>query len=214
MIWRVFITVIWLFWICLLAYGIIAARLSPFYSIIPACWLIFLLYWWITARRVKATAEKQSVESALAHRIPVAASWFIMADWKLRYPMNIPLIPHPEWVLIAGAVICALGLFETIWARRTLAGNWSADVTFKQGHELIKTGPYRFTRHPIYTGLLMMSLGTAIEIGTVRGLVALALMTIGFWIKLRQEERLMMQHFPDQYPAYRKEVKALVPFVI
>jgi protein-S-isoprenylcysteine O-methyltransferase Ste14 len=106
------------------------------------------------------------------------------------------------------------GLVVTIWARRTLAGNWSSDVTFKQGHELVRRGPYRFVRHPIYTGLLVMGLGTAVNTGRLRCWLGIVVVGIGFWIKLKQEERLMLRHFPDEYPAYRKQVKALVPFII
>lgn len=102
----------------------------------------------------------------------------------------------------------------TIWARKILAGNWSSDVTLKQGHELVKAGPYRFVRHPIYTGLLLMCLGAAIDIGLLRAWLGVALVFVGFWIKLNQEETLMLRHFPDDYPTYRKQVKALVPFVI
>jgi len=128
--------------------------------------------------------------------------------------MNQRLIPHADWALVIGSTICVPGLFVTLWARWTLAGNWSSDVTFKEGHELVRTGPYRFVRHPIYTGLLMMSLGTAIEVGLLRCWLALPLMTAAFWIKLRQEERFMLQHFPGEYPDYRRQVKALIPFVI
>jgi protein-S-isoprenylcysteine O-methyltransferase Ste14 len=106
------------------------------------------------------------------------------------------------------------GLFVTVWARRTLAGNWSSDVTFKQGHELITTGPYHFVRHPIYTGLLVMALGTAVAAGHLRFWLGLVMVGLGFWIKLKQEERLMLRYFPEQYPVYQKQVKALVPFVI
>ena len=82
--------------------------------------------------------------------------------------MNRVLIPRTDGALILGVLGCVLGLLVTIWARRTLAGNWSSDVTFKQGHELMRSGPYRFVRHPIYTGLLVMGLGSAIEIGRLR----------------------------------------------
>jgi len=78
----------------------------------------------------------------------------------------------------------------------------------------MRTGPYRLVRHPIYTGLLLMCLGTAVDIGRVRGWLGLGLVFIGFWVKLRQEEKLLLRHFPDTYPAYRKEVKALIPFVL
>ena len=128
--------------------------------------------------------------------------------------MNVKLLPAKAWILVVGAVISVLGLGVTIWARRTLAGNWSSDVTFKRGHELIRTGPYRFARHPIYTGLLSMCLGTAVVMGAMRYWLALPVMTVAFWIKLKQEERLLLRHFPEGYTAYQKQVKALVPLVI
>jgi protein-S-isoprenylcysteine O-methyltransferase Ste14 len=105
-------------------------------------------------------------------------------------------------------------LLVTIWSRRTLGGNWSSEVAFKQGHELVKTGPYRYARHPIYTGLLLMCLGTAVAVGQFHSWLGLLILCVGFWIKLRQEESLLLQHFPTEYPVYRKQVKALVPFVI
>ena len=87
-------------------------------------------------------------------------------------------------------------------------------MTFKHGHELIRRGPYRLVRHPIYTGLLVMALGTALDVGQLRCWLALPLMAAAFLIKLRQEEKLLLQHFPQEYPIYKRQVKALVPFVI
>jgi protein-S-isoprenylcysteine O-methyltransferase Ste14 len=183
-------------------------------QIIVGCWIIFCAYWFITALKVKATAEQQSLSSAVRHRLPVLLGWFLMAFRGLPSPFNLPLMPRTELTQIIGALICVAGLFVTIWARQTLAGNWSSDVTLKQGHELIKSGPYRFVRHPIYTGLLLMCLGAAINIGLLRAWLGVVLVFAGFWIKLKQEEALMLRHFPNDYPTYRKQVKALVPFVI
>jgi protein-S-isoprenylcysteine O-methyltransferase Ste14 len=183
-------------------------------SIVLGCWIIFLAYWLVSAFTVKRTAEPQRLLSALAHRVPVGLGWFLLAYQELPPPLNLMLMPHTDWARVIGAAICVFGLFVTIWARWTLAGNWSSDVTFKQGHELVKTGPYHFVRHPIYTGLLVMCLGSAIEIGRLRCFLSLVVVGIGFWIKLKQEERLMLRHFPAEYPAYQKQVKALVPFVI
>ena len=183
-------------------------------QIILGCWITFLVCWFVSARRVKVTAEGQGILSALVHRIPLGMSYFLMANWHLPPELNRSVTSHAEWVQAAGDLVCVLGFFITIWARRTLAGNWSSDVTFKQGHELIRRGPYQFARHPIYTGILTMCLGTAIEMGRVRGWLALPLMALAFWIKLKQEERLLLRHFPGDYPAYQKQVKALVPFII
>lgn len=183
-------------------------------KIIVGCWITFLVYWFITAHEAKATAERQTVLSGLAHRIPVGLGWWMLIYWRLPPPLNLVLITRTYWAQITAVVICVYGLYVTIWARRTLAGNWSSDVTFKQGHELVKTGPYRFVRHPIYTGLLIMCLGTAIGMGQLRGFLAITMVGAGFWIKLKQEERLLLRHFPDAYPAYCRQVKALVPFVL
>ncbi|HZI31531.1 MAG TPA: isoprenylcysteine carboxylmethyltransferase family protein [Candidatus Binatia bacterium] len=182
--------------------------------IIIGCWLVFFVYWLVSALKVKAIVEKQSLASALQHRIPVGLSWCLLAFHKFPPPLNHSLTPRTTGAEIIGAAICVLGLCVTIWARRTLAGNWSSDVTFKQNHELVIAGPYRFVRHPIYTGLLIMCLGSAVDITCLRGWLALAVMFTGFWIKLKQEEKLLLRHFPDTYPAYQKRVKALVPFVI
>jgi protein-S-isoprenylcysteine O-methyltransferase Ste14 len=182
--------------------------------IVAGCWILFLLYWLVSAGQVKATAERQNRWASLAHRIPLGCSYFLMANWHLPPPLNLPVTPQADWARVTGTLVCGYGLYITIWARRTLAGNWSSDVTFKQGHELIRSGPYRFVRHPIYTGILTMCLGTAIEVGQLRGWLAVPFMATTFWIKLRQEERLLLRHFPGDYPAYQKQVKALVPFVL
>ncbi|HEX5398939.1 MAG TPA: isoprenylcysteine carboxylmethyltransferase family protein, partial [Verrucomicrobiae bacterium] len=117
-------------------------------SVILGCWFTLIVYWIISARRLKATAERQSIPSALLHRIPLGLSYFLMANWHLPPSLNRLLTPHANWAYAAGDLVCVMGLFFTIWARRTLAGNWSSNVTFKQGHELIRRGPYRLARHP------------------------------------------------------------------
>jgi len=111
-------------------------------------------------------------------------------------------------------VLCAVGLIVAIWSRKALGVEWSQDVELKQAHKLVKRGPYRLIRHPIYTGHLLMGLGTAIGSGLLVAFVGIASFAVGFWIKLNQEERLLMRAFPDEYPAYRASVKALIPHVL
>jgi protein-S-isoprenylcysteine O-methyltransferase Ste14 len=183
-------------------------------SIIIGCWIIFLVWWLVSARRVKTTAERQSWASSIAHRIPVGLSYVLLLNPGLPPPLNLALTPHTDSARVFGTVVCVFGLLVTIWSRHKLGGNWSSEVAFKQGHELIKTGPYRFVRHPIYAGLLLMCLGTAIVVGRIHSWLGLLLLCAGFWIKLKQEESLLLRHFPNEYPAYQKQVKALVPFVV
>jgi protein-S-isoprenylcysteine O-methyltransferase Ste14 len=182
--------------------------------IIIGCWIIFLAYWLISAFGQKAMAEEKSFLSTLTYRIPVTLGGFLLWFQKFPHPLNLLVTPHTDLARVLGAAVCVFGLLVTIWSRWTLGGNWSSEVAFKRGHELVRTGPYRFVRHPIYTGLLLMCLGTAIEVGQLHSWPGFLLLCAGFWIKLRQEEALLLRHFPDEYPAYRKQVKALVPFVI
>jgi protein-S-isoprenylcysteine O-methyltransferase Ste14 len=112
-----------------------------------------------------------------------------------------------DCIVVAGAAF-------TVWARITLGRNWSAEVTFKQDHELIESGPYALARHPIYTGLIVMALGTAINYGRAIGFALLLSLCGGTWWKARQEERVMSNHFPDAYAAYKTRVRAIIPFLL
>jgi len=102
-------------------------------AIILGCWIAFILYWIVSAQKVKAIAEKQSLSSALKHRIPVGLGWFLLAIHGLPPPFDLRVTPRTDTTQIIGAAICMAGLFVILWARWTLAGNWSSDVTFKPG---------------------------------------------------------------------------------
>jgi len=182
--------------------------------LINGFWLIFVVWWIVAAFGQKAVAERQSRGSWTAHRVPVTLGTVLLFFGKFPPPLGFRLTPQADWLLLFGAVVCGLGLAFAIWARLTLAGNWSSNVTFKQSHELITSGPYHFVRHPIYTGLLLMVTGTAIARGDLCYWLGTLLWAIGFWIKLKQEESVMLAHFPGEYPGYSARVKALVPFLL
>jgi protein-S-isoprenylcysteine O-methyltransferase Ste14 len=105
------------------------------------------------------------------------------------------------------------GMLFAGWARLFLGGNWSSDVALKQDHTLVRSGPYRIVRHPIYTGLLVALLGTAIALGELRCFLGVLLSAIAWKIKSISEETLMVQEFGDQYARYREQVKGLVPYL-
>ena len=112
-----------------------------------------------------------------------------------------------DCIVLAGAAF-------TVWARITLGRNWSAEVTFKQDHELIESGPYALARHPIYTGLIVMALGTAINYGRAIGFALFLSLCAALWWKARKEEQIMSKHFPDAYANYKTRVRAIIPFVL
>jgi len=179
---------------------------------ILACWVALGVYWNIRARGVKPAAESQKFSDRLA-RVPVWLGFLLfVAAWA--YPFGMVATRRTVFSNSLAMAICALGLFVAIWSRKMLGAEWSRDVELKEGHKLVESGPYRLMRHPIYTGHLLMGLGTAIASGLLIAFVGLALLAAGFWIKLNQEERLLVRNFPDEYPGYKTRVKALIPYVL
>jgi protein-S-isoprenylcysteine O-methyltransferase len=122
----------------------------------------------------------------------------------------LPALTALGWT---GAVLTILGLALALWARVTLGRNWSSAVLVRKDHELVMRGPYALSRHPIYTALLTMFFRTILAIGTVEAFAGFLLVAAGLWIKLGLEERLMLRQFPADYPAYRRRVKRLIPYI-
>ena len=121
-------------------------------------------------------------------------------------------LPAGDFFPVLGTVLLAAGLGFSVWARRHLGRNWSAHVVVKKDHELVRTGPYRYVRHPIYTGILLAFLGMVLAVGEWRSLLAMGFVLLSFAIKSGEEERRMGEVFPE-YEQYRRETAALIPFV-
>ncbi|MEO7325712.1 MAG: isoprenylcysteine carboxylmethyltransferase family protein [Dokdonella sp.] len=182
-------------------------------NLIPALWLVWCVVWLISARGVKRDRREESPASRAAHLLPLAVAALLL--WLPTLPGGFlcgRLWPATLTTYFAGVAIVALGLGFSIWARMHLGRNWSGTVTLKESHELIRSGPYALVRHPIYTGLLLGFVGSAVSRDEWRGVLAVAIVFLALWRKLRLEERWMIETFGDVYQRYRKEVPALVPF--
>ena len=180
-------------------------------DIIQCLWLIFVLYWLVNAFGNKKNVYKQSHKSRLIFLL--ITTGFIYTIISIRR-LHIQLLPATMATQLAGIVLCAVGIGIAIWARRVLGANWSGIVTLKQDHELVRRGPYRFVRHPIYSGVLLAAAGTFVAIlPTLQGLICMTFLFTGLRLKSLYEEQILSRTFPDQYPQYRREVKALVPFI-
>ena len=114
------------------------------------------------------------------------------------------------WPAVA---LAGLGFALTWWARLHLGRFWSAAVTLKADHTLIRSGPYGVTRHPIYSGLLLAVAATALLRDSLTGAIAVGLVAIGLIMKLRQEEEFLERQFGAAYRAYKCDVPALIPLL-
>ena len=175
------------------------------------CWAIFIIFWLLAAMNVKRTTEQWSPATGLGYLLVSVVIFNLL--FKTELMEDARLVPHDGPVPLLAAVCGIAGLAITLWARVMLGRNWSGSITHKEDHELVERGPYRFVRHPIYTGMLLMVIGSALVRDTWDAAAAIVLFAAVHIWKLRQEEALMTRYFPDSYPAYRTRTKALVPFV-
>jgi protein-S-isoprenylcysteine O-methyltransferase Ste14 len=183
--------------------------------IITGIWVAVGILWLIGASGVKRAERSQSTGSRMGQLGMMTAAFLLLVDSRLRIGfLGWRFLPASSVTSDAGLAMVILGAAFAVWARMCLGANWSARVTLKEGHELIRTGPYALVRHPIYSGLLLAVLGTAVAIGRIGCLVAFALAVIGWRMKWRTEERFMSEQFGTRYENYRKEVKGLIPWVV
>ena len=180
-------------------------------TLIPCSWGALTLVWLAGAMRTKTT--ERSTDSA-ARSLSFAAllfGFFLTISYWFPRELTARPLPLSPGMAETGVALTILGCAFAIWARLALGANWSGRPTVKTGHELIVSGPYALARHPIYTGILLAAIGTALADLQWRRLIGVAIIAAAMVMKIRQEERLMMETFPDAYPRYRRSVKALIP---
>lgn len=179
---------------------------------IDALWLLFGAYWLVSALKRKKTKRRETILQRVGYTLPLAASFYLLYQRQAHYgwldTRFVPAGPLGEWL---GILLTAAGIGVAFWARWHLGTNWSGVVTLKEGHELIRTGPYRTIRHPIYTGILLGLLGTAITFGEVRGLLAMAIVWLSFYIKARREESFLSQEFGPGFAEHKQRTGMFLP---
>jgi protein-S-isoprenylcysteine O-methyltransferase Ste14 len=181
-------------------------------NLVPALWVAWCVYWLVAARGVKDNRRQESPGSRAAHILPLIVAAALL--WLPTLPGGFlcgRLWPRSMGAYFTGVALLAAGLGFSVWARVHLGRNWSGIVTLKDKHELIRSGPYAWVRHPIYTGLLLGFVGSAIARDEWRGVLAVVIVHVALWRKLRLEERWMVETFGDAYRRYRAEVPALIP---
>ncbi len=183
------------------------------HTAIAAMWAAFLAYWAFAARNVKPTRQRESAKGQVVDTVAFLLVFFLLLSGYQPSPLTTRFLPPPGLVLQAAfAVVTALGLALAVWARLHLGGDWAPAVILKEDQALVRTGPYRLIRHPIYSGMLLALGATTLAIGQWRAALAFALAFLALLRRIRAEEKQLNALFPA-YDRYRRESAALIPFI-
>jgi len=181
-------------------------------NVVKFLWLVCALYWLISTRKLKTIKQREPWYGILWHRLPLATAYILLFSSGIPYGwLDRRFLENTPAMAGTGLALTAAGVALAIWARWHLGENWSSMVTLKAGHELVRSGPYRHIRHPIYTGILVAMAGTALVMGRVRGLVALGITLVAFYAKARKEERWLGKEFGAGFEAHARETGMFLP---
>jgi protein-S-isoprenylcysteine O-methyltransferase Ste14 len=181
-------------------------------TLIGFLWLAWIVYWIAAARQTAANRRTESLLTGASYRIPLLIGIILLVSSQASPPrIGFRLWSLNPFILGIAVILTVAGLSFAVWARLHLGKNWSGRITLKVDHRVIQTGPYAWIRHPIYSGLTLALLGTAISLGTVRAFLGFAFILVSFLRKLALEENWLRSHFGTEYKLYQKRVGALIP---
>ena len=175
--------------------------------VIGAGWLVFWIYWLAASAGVKAGRTRWTRFAGFRVAIVLVALLLLRLG---VFKGNA--VTRDPWLQVIGLVIFVLGLALAVWARVYLGRNWGMPMSEKADPELVTTGPYSTVRHPIYSGIILAMIGTAVAV-SLYWLVAVVLLGAYFIYSAVMEERYMAGRFPDAYPKYKQSTKMLIPFI-
>ncbi len=180
--------------------------------IVELCWGALGIYWLISALGTKKIAVNENT-GMRTFRLAILVLMLIllMTDWLRIGPLAWRFMPRHSGMVWIGVALTVVGAALAIWARRTLGRNWSDKVVLKVDHELIQSGPYRYLRHPIYTGVLLAVAGSALTIGEWRGVAALVLLGTNYFIKATREEKILAANFGEAFAEHKRRTGFFLP---
>ena len=188
---------------------------SPHWAITSGCWVVFWVYWTVSTRRLHAPKRQASLTFTMLNTLLLYVGFVFALISRVHLgPLSFRFVPEAIYVQVAGTALVVTGVGLAIWSRWVLGANWSGAVRIVEGQQLVRTGPYAVVRNPIYSGMALGVLGTAVVGGMIGGLIGFVLVTAALWQKGRMEEGFLLAEFGDEYAAYQREVKFPIPFVV
>lgn len=183
-----------------------------FHYLIEAPWIVFLVYWVVTGLKTRATVRQESFASRYGVLVLEVAGFVLLFSQNASVGVLARhIFPRTMAGAVAGTVMTWLGIGLALWARFHLGQYWSARITLKEGHQLIRTGPYARLRHPIYSGLDLAVIGSALVIDRWRCVAGVGLIMLGYVIKARREESLLAGQFGPAFEEHRQHTGFLLP---
>ena len=175
-------------------------------------WELLMVVWVVLWFGMKPVKKREEWMERLPHLVLVVLGfWLLFGSAGLLGWLNHRVLPDQAFLWEAGVALTALGVGIAIWARLSLGSNWSGTVTLKDDHELIRKGLYRWIRHPIYSGILLGMIGTAMVKGHLRGWVGVTIVFVGFYYKARREERFLREEFGGGFDEHSRETGMFLP---
>jgi protein-S-isoprenylcysteine O-methyltransferase Ste14 len=192
---------------------------AELYHLLAYLWAAFGLYWIGTAVLKRSTSKRaespQSRESRFYRplRLLILALTFSLLFWQRTAVgfLGTRFTSSSSAVSATGFVAALIGLAVALWARVRLGQYWSDKVVLQEGHRLVRSGPYAYMRHPIYSGVLLGVAGTALVLGEVRGIVAFVTLLVNYSIKAKREETILEHAFEEEFKLHRKQAGFLLP---
>ncbi len=181
--------------------------------VITLVWMVVFTVWIAFAYDSDEPVQRKSDWRSRVAVGVVTIAWGLLLFRRLGGPLAWRIVPSTPLLLGIGFVLTLVGLAFALWSRYYLGRNWDAFITFKQNHQLIRTGPYGIVRHPIYAGFMLASIGTALAVGQLRCFIGAVLLIVAWGYKSGLEEAFLIHHFGGQYEQYCREVKRLIPHV-
>jgi len=192
--------------------GIAIPSAAEAFQISSKIWFVWCIVWLLMAAWSKPSKRREFPWQRLEHVLPMVFGFFLIynhrAEWSF---LGHRIVPQNDAVTILGLLLTAGGLIFAVWARIALGANWSGTVTIKSGHNLIRRGPYRWIRHPIYTGILISFVGTVLLQGEVRAFLGFVLVALALYRKAKREERFLSEEFGQGFTEHAKRTGMFLP---
>jgi protein-S-isoprenylcysteine O-methyltransferase Ste14 len=182
----------------------------------PALLLVFAVAWaglgllWAAPAKGPQSAEFKWYRPI---RLLILAAVFALLFWRDTAigVLGKRFAPDVVALGIVGFALAVCGLFVASWSRMALGRYWSDKVILQTEHRLIRSGPYSCMRHPLYSGVLLAVLGTALVLGEVRGLVSFTVLLVNYAIKAKREERILAERFGTEFNTHLARTGFLLP---